>query len=65
MNDKWWGYLHSNGDIIVKRYFGNPKDYTDGVEGNDFVVKVVEPFSAPSMDDAILFVKYRTDGWRK
>ena len=48
----WWGYLHSNGTIQVKRWFGDHKDYTDDCEGNDFVVQVIRPFVADSHEAA-------------
>jgi len=48
----WWAYRHSNGTIQLKRWFGDHKDYTDDCDGNDFVVKVVKPFSADSRDEA-------------
>lgn len=49
----WWGYLHQNGSIQVKRWFGDHKDYTDDCEGNDFVQRVVRPFEAPTRERAI------------
>ena len=48
----WWGYLHSNGTIQVKRWFGDHKDYTEDCAGNDFVVRVVKPFHAESREEA-------------
>jgi hypothetical protein len=48
----WWGYLHSNGTVQVKRWFGDHKDYTEDCEGNDFVVRVVRPFAADSREAA-------------
>jgi hypothetical protein len=48
----WWGYLHSNGSVQLKRWSGDVKDYTEDCEGNDFVVRVVEPFSAPDREQA-------------
>lgn len=42
----WWGYLHANGHVQVKRWFGDVKDYTEDCWGNDFVRVVVEPFVA-------------------
>lgn len=36
----WWGYLHQNGSIQLKRWFGDHKDYTEDCEGNDFFLKV-------------------------
>lgn len=48
----WWGYLHQNGKVQVKRWFGDHKDYTEDCEGNEFVQKVVPPFSAASQEEA-------------
>ena len=48
----WWGYLHANGSIQVKRWFGDHKDYTEDCEGNDFVLHVVKPFEANSEEEA-------------
>ena len=48
----WWGYLHQNGSIQVKRWFGDHKDYTEDCEGNDFVQTVVRPFEAESHEAA-------------
>lgn len=42
----WWGYLHADGSVQVKRWFGDQEDYTTDCEGNAFVVRVVEPFAA-------------------
>ena len=42
----WWGYLHKNNTIQVKRWFGDHKDYTTDCIGNPFVQKVVPPFEA-------------------
>lgn len=49
----WWGYLHSNGTVQCKRWFGDHKDYTEDCEGNDFAVRVVHPFAAESRDEAM------------
>ena len=56
MKIEWWGYLHSNGTIQVKRWFGDHKDYTEDCEGNDFVVSVVRPFVADSREEALEFI---------
>lgn len=48
----WWGYLHSNGTVQLKRWFGDHEDYTGDVEGNDFVVQVVRPFKEDSDERA-------------
>jgi len=48
----FWGYLHSNGTVQVKRWFGDHEDYTGDCVGNPFVQKVVKPFVAESHEDA-------------
>jgi hypothetical protein len=50
---KWWGYWHSSGKAILKRYFNDPKDYTYDVQDNPFVLRVVPPFEAPNRDEAL------------
>lgn len=52
----WWGYLHQNGSIQVKRWFGDHKDYADDCKDNPFVLSVVEPFAAPNADMAFCHV---------
>lgn len=49
----WWGYLHQNGSIQVKRWYGDHKDYTEDCEGNDFVQQVVAPFIADTYEKAV------------
>jgi hypothetical protein len=53
----WWGYLHVNGTLQVKRWFGDHKDYTDDCEGNDFVLRVVPPFAAESHIEALNIIR--------
>ena len=53
----WWGYLHQNNTIQVKRWFGDHKDYTDDCEGNDFVQRVVRPFEAETREKAIEIIQ--------
>jgi hypothetical protein len=48
----WWGYLHSNGSMQLKRWLGDHRDYTDDCEGNDFVLEVVRPFAAETREEA-------------
>jgi len=55
----WWGYLHSNGSIQVKRWGGDVRDYTEDCEGNDFVLEVVRPFSANNFEEASKIIKDR------
>lgn len=59
---KWWGYLHSNGTLQLKRWFGDVKDYTDDCEGNDFVQRVCYPFEAGTREEALLVLKKWNNG---
>lgn len=54
----WWGYLHANGSIQVKRWFGDPADYTTDCEGNDFVHQVVPPFEAKNREEAAIHIAH-------
>ena len=58
-SNMWWGYLHQNGTIQLKRWFGDHKDYTDDCIGNDFVQRVVKPFDAPDGDSAMRILEKR------
>lgn len=49
----WWGYLHSNGTVQIKRWFGDHEDYKGDCYGNPFVQIVVPPFEADSRDEAL------------
>lgn len=51
----WWGYIHENGSIQVKRYF-DQEDIDDALE-SPFVAKVIRPFEAESRDDAIRHIQ--------
>lgn len=53
----WWGYLHQNGSIQVKRWSGDHKDYTEDCNGNDFVMQVVPPFAVDTREKATEIVK--------
>lgn len=65
MNDKYWGYLHTNGTIQVQRWFGNVADYTTDCKRNKHVVKVVPPFTAESKEKAIRFAESRVAAYRQ
>jgi len=47
---EWWGYLHTNGAILPKRYFG-PRDISEANE-SPFVAEVYGPFNAHGVEDA-------------
>lgn len=53
--NKWWGYIHINGNPQVKRYF-DPSDIKEANE-SPFVTKVIQPFEATNRDEALEYVK--------
>ena len=55
----YWGYLHQNGTIQVKRWFGDHHDYTTDCHGNEFVQRVVPPFEASTREEAIKIISQR------
>ena len=57
MKTMWWGYLHSNGTIQCKRWFGDKKDYQDDCYDNPFVKFVIPPFEAETRDAAMEHLK--------
>ncbi len=65
MNEKWWGYLLTDGSIQVKRFYGNPEDYRFAAAKNKKIVSVVEPFRANSKDDAIKMLESKINVHRK
>ena len=52
MKKMFWGYLHQNGTVQIKRWFGDHEDYTSDCIGNPFVVQVVKPFEAATREEA-------------
>jgi len=56
-NIMWWGYLHQNGTIQCKRWFGDHKDYQDDCTNNPFVKEVVKPFSTRTREEAITILE--------
>lgn len=52
---KWWGYLHINGSIQVKRFF-NIKDIEEA-EQSSFVKSVYGPFTCDCRDNAVEILK--------
>lgn len=60
MNERmWWGYLHANDSIQVKRWYGDHADYTKDCDGNDFVQRVVPPFAALTREEALRIITER------
>jgi len=51
----WWGYLHTEGTLQVKRYFDS-RDLEEAKE-SDFVVAVHGPWPAKNREEAITKLK--------
>jgi hypothetical protein len=56
----WWGYLHINGSIQVKRAFNHPslmeRDFDEAIE-SPFVSQVFKTFEANSREEAIAHIQ--------
>ena len=48
----WWGYIHQNGSVQVKRWWGDHRDIDEAQE-SDFVETTYGPFMAASRQQAI------------
>jgi len=55
MGNLWWGYIHTNGSIQVKRYF-EPLDLQEARE-SPFVQSAYGPWECEGRDDAINKIK--------
>lgn len=58
---EWWGYLHTNGTIQVKRWFGDELDLKEARE-SPFVRAVVNPFPASGREEAFCIASERLGG---
>ena len=47
----WWGYLHIDGEVKVKRFF-DQRDIEDAYD-SPFVDEVIQPFHATGRADAV------------
>lgn len=54
---QWWGYLHVNGTIQVKRYFSQ-EDLIEAIQ-SDFVQNTTSVFYADGRDEAIKIATLR------
>lgn len=62
MEIKWWGYLHTDGSVHVKRYFG-PEDLVEARE-SPFVRSAYGPFDAENHFNARDILLARIKGGR-
>jgi hypothetical protein len=51
----WWGYLHTNGSIQVKRFF-DQRDLSEAME-SDFVDQTFGPFQATDRTQALSIIE--------
>jgi len=61
----WWGYLHRNGTIQLKRWVGDHQEYTTDCRGNPFVKTVVKPFKADTWEEAMKIISMQLQGDKK
>lgn len=54
---KWWGYIHENGSIQVKRVFIMYEDDLRDAKNSPFVKEVFPAFEADGRDEAIYYIK--------
>lgn len=47
----WWGYLHVDGSVLLKRYYNQDDIYE--AEDSGFVVDIYGPFEADTRDEAM------------
>jgi hypothetical protein len=55
MKIQWWAYIHSNGTLQLKRYFGR-EDINEAIE-SPFCGKIYGPFDADNREDALAIAK--------
>lgn len=55
--NRWWGYVHVNGNIQVKRFF-DKRDIDDARE-SPFCKYIFDPFESKDRDSAINIIKER------
>ena len=53
----WWGYLHENGTLQLKPWWGDHEDYTTDCDNNPFVLRVAPPFEANTREEAMEILK--------
>ena len=51
----WYGYVHINGQVIVKRYLGDVGDLVE-CRSSPFVQSIILPFEASSRAAAVAHV---------
>ena len=57
----WWGYIHQDGSVQVKRWFGDQRDIDEARE-SDFVETTYGPFKAANRSAALERLKELANG---
>jgi hypothetical protein len=57
-SNQWYGYLHENGSLHVKRYdpVQGPGDIREALD-SDFVSHLVGPFDANTREEALVYAQ--------
>ena len=55
MKREWWGYIHTNGHIQVKIYFG-ALDIQEAID-SPFVKRTFGPFEVGDREEAIKYIE--------
>ena len=53
----WWGYIHKNGSIQVKRYLDKGCLYD--AQESQFVLYIITPFEAECREHSITYIKLK------
>jgi len=56
----WWGYVHTNGNLILKRYFD--KRDLEEAQQSTFVERLIHLFEAPDRDSALIQLEKEANG---
>ena len=50
--NKWWAYLHTSGEVKLKRYLGNMEGILEDADESPFCVSRTEVFMAKDSTEA-------------
>jgi hypothetical protein len=57
LENEWWGYLHINGSIQVKRVFYDYELCIQKAISSPFIKRVFYKFEADSRDEALNYIR--------
>ena len=60
--NKWWGYLHTNGSIQVKRAVWTYAEDLADARSSPFVKQIFPAFEAASREDAVNIISQKLKG---